>query len=298
MTNIEIRIRNIFDKLSPAEKNIATFLLDKRDSIFSMPIAQLALESGVSQVAWVRFCKTLGFMGLKDLKRQLFTQINEAATVPASASYSRSFTDIKDYGSLSEIALTIKESSIRAIEETIKILDMEALERAVQLLIKAESVKIFGVGASAIVAEDLFGKLLRIGKNSFFCRDIHMQLTYAASFSKYDVAVIISHSGRTQEMLEILDLAKNKGTPSLGISKYTKSPLVEKADLMLFTSAPEVLHRSGAMSSRIAQLVVIDTLFTAIASQDYERVERSLEESLAVLNTHKAKPLRNRGSDL
>lgn len=286
MTNIEVRIRNIFENLSPAEKSIAAFILENRERVFSKPIAQLAQESEVSQVAWVRFCKTLGFTGLKDLKRNLFSQITESAAAPRP----RTFSDLRVHSGAEDICRAIRDGSVRAIEETIEILEPETLEKAAELVIGAEAVKIFGVGASAIVAEDLFAKLLRINKKTFFCRDIHIQLTYAANFSSGDVAIIISHSGRTREILEILSLAKSRGVPTLAITKYSRSPLLEGADYPLFTSAPEDSHRSGAMSSRIAQLVVIDALFTTIASRDYARVEGCLEESLEVLNTHKTEP--------
>ena len=288
MTNIEVRIRSMFDNLSPAEKCIASFLLENRESVFREPIGTLAAESGVSQVAWVRFCKTLGFNGLKDMKKQLFAQISAEAAVPRSESSRRVFADLKDHATLEDVRRTIRDSSIRAIEETIKLLELDALAAAAEKIIGARSVKIFGVGASAIVAEDLFAKLIRIDVKTFFSRDLHLQLTYAANFSPGDVAVIISNSGRTREMLEILDLAKRSGTPTIAVTKYTKSPLVDGADLRLFTSAPEAMHRSGAMSSRIAQLVVVDALYTAVASRDYARVERSLEDSFNVLNARKA----------
>ena len=67
MTSIELRVRSIYDSLSNAEKKVADYFLDHMESVFSKPIAQLAQEAGVSKVAWVRFCKDIGFDGLKDL---------------------------------------------------------------------------------------------------------------------------------------------------------------------------------------------------------------------------------------
>ena len=69
MTNIEVRTQNIYENLSNAEKKVASYFLDNVENVFAKPISQLAEESGVSKVAWVRFCKAIGFDGLKDLKK-------------------------------------------------------------------------------------------------------------------------------------------------------------------------------------------------------------------------------------
>lgn len=82
MTNIEVRTQNIYENLSNAEKKVASYFLDNVENVFAKPISQLAEESGVSKVAWVRFCKAIGFDGLKDLKKSLFSELHETAVSP------------------------------------------------------------------------------------------------------------------------------------------------------------------------------------------------------------------------
>ena len=82
MTSIELRVRSIYDSLSNAEKKVADYFLSHMEDVFHKPIAQLALEAGVSKVAWVRFCKDIGFDGLKDLKKALFAQLREKSGEP------------------------------------------------------------------------------------------------------------------------------------------------------------------------------------------------------------------------
>ena len=159
MTNIELRTRSIFDQLNNSEKKVASYFLANVDSVFNQPIAQLAAASGVSQVAWVRFCKRIGFYGLKDLKKSLFSELNDAQQA-SGVSHSESYADIKDHTTVQQIKDTVKNSSIQAIENTMQLLDCEAVQKAAQNLISADSIKIFGVGASALVSEDLYNKLL------------------------------------------------------------------------------------------------------------------------------------------
>ena len=283
MTSIELRVRSIYDSLSNAEKKVADYFLNNMEDVFNKPIAQLALEAGVSKVAWVRFCKDIGFDGLKDLKKALFSQMREKADEPSA----EPFSDVRDIVSTGSLVESIKRNSIRAIQDTAELLDPESLERAAQQILNARSVRIFGVGASGMVGLDLHSKLMRINKSSYYAADHHSQLTYAASMTHQDVAVLISTSGTTSEVLEIMSLAKQCSTPSIALTKYSKTPLATNADTVLYIASPEISMRSGAMSSRLAQLMVIDALFTAVAHMDYEAIAVSLEKSHQSIRSHR-----------
>lgn len=283
MTAIELRIRSIYDSLSNAEKKVADYCLNNIENIFNLPIATLAQEAGVSKVAWVRFCKDIGFDGLKDLKKALFSQMreksDEAVTVP--------FSDIRDVVNTKSLIEGVKQNSIRAIQDTAEMLDPDSLEKAAISIMNANTVRIFGVGASGIVGEDLHSKLMRINKNSYFSTDPHTQLTYASNMTPRDVAVLISMSGKTKEILEVLTLAKQCQTPTIALTKYSKTPLAQNTDTVLYISAPEISMRSGAMSSRLAQMMVIDALFTATAHMDYDTIAVNLEKSHESTNSHR-----------
>jgi DNA-binding MurR/RpiR family transcriptional regulator len=283
MTSIELRVRSIYDSLSNAEKKVADYFLSNMENVFNKPIAQLALEAGVSKVAWVRFCKDIGFDGLKDLKKSLFSQMREKTDEPTA----EPFSDVRDIVSTKSLIEGIKQNSIRAIQDTSELLDPESLERAARQILNARSVRIFGVGASGMVGQDLHSKLMRINKNSYYAADHHSQLTYAASMTPQDVAVLISTSGTTSEVLEILSLVRQCAAPSIALTKYSKTPLASNADTVLYIASPEISMRSGAMSSRLAQLMVIDALFTAVAHMDYETIAVSLEKSHESIQSHR-----------
>jgi len=272
VTNIEIRVRNVYSALSNSERKAADYFLADVESLFHKPIAQLAVSAGVSQVAWVRLAKALGFDGLKDMKRGLFSELNSSVTEDEDKSR-YIFTDIKDYSGLPDVFMAVKNSSMQSIEGTVSLLNTEVVDAVVQRLIEARSVKLFGVGASALVAEDFYNKLLRIGSNVCFSHDGHIQLTYAANTREGDVCFFISHSGMTKEVNEAFDIAsKTANATMVSLTKLGKNPLADKSDFELYTSSPEINHRSGAMSSRISQLIIIDVLFTALANRNYDNV--------------------------
>ena len=283
MTSIELRIQSSYDSLSKAEKKVADYFLDNIEDVFNKPIAQLAQEAGVSKVAWVRFCKDIGYDGLKDLKKALFAQMREKPDDTAADP----FSDVRDIADTKSLIEGIKYNSIRALQDTAEMLDPDSLEKAARAILNARSVRIFGVGASGMVGNDLHSKLMRINKNSYFGADHHTQLTYAASMTSQDVAVLISMSGTTSEVLELLSLIKRCNTPSIALTKYSKTPLALNADTVLYISTQEITMRSGAMSSRLAQLMVIDALFTAVAHMDYDTVAVNLEKSHEIIRAHR-----------
>lgn len=288
MTNIEIKVKSVFDQLSNAERNAAQYFLNNANSIFDKPIAVLAKESQTTQAAWVRFCKSLGFKGLKELKKSFFVQIQMPASENTHENYTV-YSDINGYKSVEEISTNVMQSGICAITDTVKLIDSATMEKAAKAIMKAHSVKLFGVSASALVAEDFYYKLLRIGKNACFSKDSHVQLTYAANISPADAAVIISHSGATAEIIEILDTVKKRGAVGIAVTRFSKKNYLNNADIILYSSAPEIYRRSGAMSSRIAQLTVIDVLFSTIAHQNYQVIEKNLEQSYRSCLVHKKK---------
>ena len=95
---------------------------------------------------------------------------------------------------------------------------------------------------------------------------------------------MISYSGNTVEVIECMKAMQENHTPIIAITRCVNSPVSELADYKLYTTANESIFRSGAMSSRISQLNIIDILYTAFANSEYERCLEQLSK------THIKKP--------
>lgn len=284
MTDIEIKTRSIYDELSPAEQKVAWYFLQNLGSVFDDPIAVLAEKSGVSQVMWVRFCKALGFSGLKDMKKNLFFQLSQQRTEAAAPSMD--FLDTRTYSSVEGIISGVEAGALEAVRSTAQILVPAVLEEVAAKVSKADTVRLFGVGASGLVANDLYYKLLRIDMNAVFCTDLHVQLTYITAAKPGDVAIFFSNSGNTTEMLELARAARERGACVVAVTKYGQNQLSELADFVLPTSSPELQFRSGATSSRLAALFVVDVLFTTLCNKNYETVAKPLAESYTQCSRH------------
>ncbi len=287
MTSLELKVESIKGTLSAGEQRVAQYFLNNPQNVFHLPISKLASECEVSQVIWVRFCKALGYSGLKEFKKVLFNELNTAPKDDTTSYDLTHFTDIKDHCGANEIAQTVMKSSVSAIQNTVQLMKFDALTEIAQRITKAPCVRLFGIGSSGIVAQDFAQKLQRIEKFAFYFADFHLQLTSAVNMKKEDVAIFISNSGATTEIKELFDIAKKSGCTTISLTKYGSNSIADGADFNLFTSSPEIYHRSGAMSSRIAQLAVLDILFTCIANSDYNNIEKSLKLSHDVCMTHR-----------
>ena len=126
---------------------------------------------------------------------------------------------------------------------------------------------------------DAHNKFVRIHKLSMSSSDPHDQLLCATSLQKGDVAVLISYSGDTKDILETAEVIQKTDATLISITCYSKNPLSQKADINLFSSSSETLIRSGVMGQRIGQLTIIDILYTAVVSRLYGSVKIHLDET-------------------
>jgi DNA-binding MurR/RpiR family transcriptional regulator len=276
MVGIVLRIKEQFEDFNPTERKIATYILDHTGDMLKFSIAQLAECTDSSQAAMTRFSKKLGFTGFKDIKKAL---AHELIGSSGGTLNNERYSDIKLGDSPGDIISKVSENYIRAIEETAKILDINAFVRAVEVLSLAKRVDLFGFGSSGLVAQDLQQKFLRIGKYCLACTDVHLQFTAAASLGPDDAAVFISYSGKTKDIISCLRLVQKQGVHTIAITKYGSGPLAKLADIVLSVCSPEIMPRSGAMSSRITQLAVVDMLFTGVAGQNLEKNQELLQHS-------------------
>ena len=270
-----VRLRELLDQVNPSERKVAAYILEHPREMIEQSVAQLAANSGASQAAIVRLCKSLGVKSYQELKLKVAGDLQEERQSETNAGY----RDIRPNDSIEDIIRSVSDNNIQSIRDTVKILDAAALEQAVAALDGAKRIFFFGVGASNLIAMDAQQKFLRINKTSLSFPDPHVQLTSAVTMTPEDAAVGISYSGETKEIVRALSIAKEHGSRTISITKYGDNAVSRTADIPLFTSSSETEIRSGAMASRISQLNVIDILYIGVASRNYEKSVQYLEES-------------------
>jgi len=272
-----VMLSEMLDELPRSEKNIASYILEHPQEAINMTASELGKASSTSSAAVIRLCKSLDLKGFQELKIRVAGDLQKTEEA--------GFRDIEPNESLNSITEKMTFNSIQTLRETAEILRAEELEKAIKALAEAENVHFFGVGASAIIAQDAQQKWLRIDRNAFAFPDVHMAATLVANTKPGDVVCGISFSGQTVEVTNIMELAKSKGATTISLTKYGSSPVTESADIRLYTSATkEATFRSGATSSRLAQLHVVDILFMCLASMKYDETITHLDETRAAID--------------
>ncbi|MFC0015347.1 MULTISPECIES: MurR/RpiR family transcriptional regulator [Allobacillus] len=276
-------LKEMKDQLPPSERKIAEYILSDPEKAIQMTAVGIGEASHTSGAAVIRLCKSLSLGGLQELKLRIAGDLNGEVT-----EFNRDIEKNEDFDS---IIHKITQLSMNTLRETEQILNLSELEKAVERILNAKSIHFFGVGASGIAAVDAQQKFTRINKHSTAYSDVHMATTLVANAGKDDVVVGISFSGETFEVKKIMELANANDVSTISITSFGKSSVANLADINLHTSpAKEATFRSGATSSRMAQLHVIDILFMCIASKMYDQAVDYLDSTRgAIASLHKSK---------
>ncbi|MGH2316236.1 MurR/RpiR family transcriptional regulator [Planococcus sp. SE5232] len=247
-------IRGSYRHFSEKEKKIADYVLNDPKNIIHLTINQIADELGLAESTIFRFCQRIGFKGFQAFKISLAAEV----VAPLKDIHEK----IEEGDSISAVTEKVFRSNIKTLEDTLQIVDTEAMEQATVKLLKARKIDFYGNGGSAMVAMDGYHKFVRLGLHVSMNLDSHMQLMAASQLQSDDVAIVISHSGSTTDVLDVLRVLKEKGVTIICVTNFAKSPLSKESDIALYTISEETDFRSEALSSRIAQLSLIDALYT------------------------------------
>jgi DNA-binding MurR/RpiR family transcriptional regulator len=145
------------------------------------------------------------------------------------------------------------------------------------------------VSGSATVAEDLRLRLHRIGRGANSWSDVHNALTSASLLGAGDVALGISHSGETVEVLEPLDRARRQGACTVAITNYPRSSVARAAELVLVTAARDLTFRTGGLAGRHAQMIVLDALYLGVAQLDYPLAAQAFDATADAVSGHRTR---------
>lgn len=274
MKNTLLLLRENSRLMNNSDRKIAEYILAHTEQVAQMNIQELAKASFTSASTIYRMCCNLGFRGYKDFKESLIYDV-------AMRSRDNKFEneDIQRTDTMDMIIEKVTYKNVISLEDTRSLMDAHNLEQCVSLLAGARTVLLFGIGASFGVARDAYLKFLRINKSCVVNEDWHSQLLTARNSRPDDLAIVISYSGETSEILECMREMRKNRTPIITITRFVTSPAAKLSDYTLYTAANESLFRNGAMSSRISQLNVIDILYTAYAYQQYDETLAQLSKT-------------------
>ena len=253
------KIRSEYGKMSSVERRIADTIMTAPDQMPRMSISQLACTANVSEGSIINFSNKLGVRGFRGLKIELARE-----TDPRSAF---------SYGSVTErdtpwsALRKVTGNAVEAFQKTCQSILEEDLKAVAEVLLDAKRIDIYGAGDSGLIAQDAYIHFMRSGFPAYAITDY---LTIGLSASQLDescVAIAISHTGQTTEIVDAMRTARMRGAKTVCITSSLVSELKEVCDLSLVTYATELERHQDAGISRLAHMVVLDSLCASMSAQ-------------------------------
>ncbi len=279
MESVLLKINELYPSMGHGEKKIADWIIKNYQEILGLSINELALRCECGEATIVRFSRRLGLSGYQELKLKI---AQESVNLSVGG-----VLDIESGDDCYEIFnKRIRDIAI-ALENTKSVLDHNQLEAAAKTIQHGGRIVIFGLGNSASVAVDAQHKFLRAGLDAVAYCDNHMQAIAASHLHKGDIAIGISHSGASIDVVDALKIARKTGATTICITNFGTSPIINHADIVLNTRSDETKYSILAMSSRIAQLAIFDALYTYIVMHSNKAAIKAINETESALQSKK-----------
>lgn len=279
MESILLKIKRLYPEMGSSERKIADWLIANFQEIIGLSINELATKCGCGEATIVRFSRRLGLSGYQELKLKIAQEsVNTAQGGVLGIEQDDSCYDIFNK--------RIRDIAV-ALENTKSVLSPVEIEKAANTIKDARRIVIFGLGNSASIAVDAQHKFLRAGLDAIAYCDSHMQAIAASHLRKGDVAIGVSHSGASIDVVDALKTAREAGATTICITNFGESPINEHSDIVLNTRSDETKYSILAMSSRIAQLAIFDAIYTYIVMHSNKAAVRAIKDAESALLSKK-----------
>ena len=286
MSQSEISALNLVKRnlssMSDTEKKIGAYILEHSEQVVYMTTKMLAGAAGVSEGSIINFSTKLGFSGFSDLK------INLAQQVGPEANYI--FDNVQAEDSPKFAMKKMIDNMVSTMQTTFDVSSETELCAIAGLLMNTKGrIEVYGVGSSSMIANDVYYRLMRIGLPIYAVTDPHISAVSASLLNGECVAIGISHSGRTIETLDTMKRAKERGAKTVCVTDYANSPLAKLCDYAIVIASKEAEVHKEAVTARLAQLLVFDSLCAYISCQKKDRTVGLMDNVIDIIGEHREK---------
>ncbi|MGR3869029.1 MurR/RpiR family transcriptional regulator [Streptomyces graminifolii] len=291
-TDVTTLIRTELPRLAGSLRKVGELILEDPAAVTHCSAAELGRRTGTSQATVTRFCRAVGLDSYQHLLIELAQErgrgeVSDWGTAEIGP-------DISPDDDLERVVQVVGSADLRAVQQTIDRIDLDAVERAATAAARARRIDVYGIGGSGAIAQETETRLFRIGCAVRGWTEVHAAATSAALLTPADVAIGISQSGSTRETIEPFELAKERGATTIALTSDPRSSLARAADIRLISSSSATSFPTGIIGARHSVLVLIDCLYVRIAQLSYQRASASLALTDHIAGEHTVKSRRGR----
>lgn len=264
------RIRSGFNELTKTEQKTATYILENPSDVIHMTITELAEAAKNAEATVFRLCKKLGFSGYQELKIALAGDLY----TPLESVYK----EVDPADSIGTMISKIFHGISEGLQDTLKIIDEDAVEKAIVAITSAKRIDVYGSGGSAVIASDIEHRFMRFGISVRAYSDPHLQIASATLLEPGDVVIAVSHTGANRDILDAVKVANSNHVTTIAITSYMRSPLSQMAKIALHGMGREVTYRSEAMASRMIHLAIVDVLYIGSLLRQQDKIIENMNK--------------------
>ena len=275
-THVRLRLEAVYQSLTPTEQRVCNYVLNNTERAIHLTVSELARESGVSDASVTRLCQSIGYRGYQEF-RVLLARDAAKAALPTIG-------ELKVTDAAEDIRDKLIAGSTQSLSDTRNMVNVESLCASAEKIASARRVDLYGIGGSAAVIADIHHKLLKLGIPVIALTDVDLMSISSGTLSSSDLAIGISHTGRSEVIVAAVERARTGGAATIALTHDPLSPLAQKSDIVLNYAARQTTFSSDSMSGRLAQLVIVDILYTIIAYSQFERTAPLIDQANALAN--------------
>lgn len=276
--SVILRIGSDYYSLTPAEKRLADYILANQERVVRLSISELARESEVAEATVSRFARHMGYKSFPMLKLAVANAMAQArlGDTPLSG-------QVEQSDDLKTMAQKLYRANAEAMLQTMEVLDLSMVAQVASVFHEARQVLCMGQGGSMLIAREAAHLFSTVSNKFWAVEDSHMQAMAAATMESTDVLFFSSYSGSTRDLLEITAIAQGRGGKVVLVTRFPNSPGAQLADYVLQCGANESPMQSGSIAARIAQMYLLDVLFSEFSRKNMDQAldyRRRIAEAL------------------
>ena len=264
-----VRIDAKMNSFSKGQKLIAEFIEQHYDQAAFLTASKLGEYVGVSESTVVRFATELGYNGYPQLQKAMQEMIKDKLT-----SVQRIEVSAAKIGD-GDVLESVLNQDIQKIRRTLEETSREDFKRAVDSIIEAENIYIFGTRSASSIANFL-GYYFEL-----ILGNVHVVTTASRSgmyealirISNKDAIIGISFPRYSKTAACAMDFAASRGAATIAITDSMLSPLVDSADSLLIARS----DMASVVDSLVAPLSLINALIVATVIKKKDEVKETFE---------------------
>ena len=263
-----------YENFTKSEKKIVDYVLEHQKETQYISITDLSAACDVAVSTISVFCRKLKLAGFNDFKLELAKAALIAGNrAPSSVANEEILLD----DSVGTVMEKVYNTNQDALNKAYHMLQEGPVRQAVELMSRAGQVVCLGQGNHSIVAEAAWPQFSTASSKFKTAQDSHLQAVVLSTLAENDVVLYFSYTGATHELLEAAELIASRGAKLILVTRFLNAPASAFADTVLLCGPNELPLQFGSIAAIMAQMYVVDVLFSEYCRQNHEEAERCRE---------------------